>query len=170
MERPLDEALQDISNMLDVPLLIDKKSLDALGLDLKTGSTLQAKGISGRTVLRSVLGALGLTFVVKDETIQIVTVEKAKTMLVTRVYYLGDLIKGVGPFSDPRLPPAITAQQTQANAAAIIELIKKIDPLSWDGEAHGPGTITYHAPTQSIIVRNSTEVQFSLSNAIYGNK
>jgi hypothetical protein len=166
MDRPLDESLQDLSNMLDLPLLIDKKSLDDLGLDLKRGVTLQAKGLSARTVLRSVLATQGLTFVVKDETIQIVTVEKAKTMLVTRVYYLGDLVQGVGPFGDPRFGPVINAQQAQVNTNAIIDMIKKIDPLSWSGEAGGPGTITYHAPTQSIIVRNSAEVQYSLSNAL----
>jgi type II secretory pathway component GspD/PulD (secretin) len=168
-ERPFDEALQDISNMLDQPLLLDKKSLDDLGLDLKKGSTLQAKGLSGRTVLRSVLAAQGLTFVVKDETIQIVTVERAKTMLTTRVYYLGDLVQGVGQFGGIQWGPFLNAQQTQANVAALIDTIKKIDPLSWNGEAGGPGSITYHAPTQSIIVRNSAEVHSSLS-AAFGQK
>jgi hypothetical protein len=165
-ERPFEEALQDLSNMLDQPLLVDKKSLDDLGIDLKKGSTLQAKGLAGRTVLRALLATQGLTFVIKDQTIQIVSVERAKTMLTTRVYSVADLVQGVGPFGNPLFGPAINAQQAQANVNLLIDAIKKIDPLSWAGEAGGPGTITYHAPTQSIIVRNSAEVHLALSSAL----
>ena len=58
--------------MLDQPLFIDKKSLDDLGIDLKKPTSLQANGVSARTVLRQILAAQGLTFVVKDEAIQVV--------------------------------------------------------------------------------------------------
>jgi len=170
-DRPLDEALQDLSNLFDQPLLVDKKSLEDLGLDLKKGVSLQGRGLSGRTVLRSILATQGLTFVVKDETIQIVTVERSKTLLTTRVYYLGDLVQGIGPFSGLEWGPFINAQQTEANIAAVIDAIRKIDPLSWNGrDTGGPGSITYHATSQSIIVRNSAEVHFSLGNAIYGGR
>ena len=167
-ERPLEEALQDLSNQLDVPLLLDKKSLEDLLIDLKKGVSLQAKGLSARTVLRSILGAQGLTFVVKDETIQIVTVEKSKNLLTTRVYYLGDLVKGVGPFSGIEWGPVANLQQSQANVAAIIDAVKQIDPLSWkDPNGNGGvGTVTFHTPTMSLIVRNSAEVHFSLGRSL----
>ena len=165
-ERPLEEALQDLSNQLDQPLLIDKKSLEDLLIDLKKGVSLQAKGLSGRTVLRSILGAQGLTFVVKDETIQIVTVERSKSLLTTRVYYLGDLVQGVGPFSGLEWGPLLNLQQNQANVAAIIDAVRKIDPLSWSGlDTGGPGTVTFHTSSLSIIVRNSAEVHYSLGKS-----
>ncbi len=164
-ERPLEEALQDLSNALDQPLLIDKKSLEDLGLELKKGVSIQGKGLSGRTVLRSILATQGLTFVVKDELIQIVTVERSKTLLTTRVYYIGDLVQA-GQFSGIEWGPFANAQQYQTNLTTIIDAIRKIDPLSWSGrDTGGPGTITYHAPTQSIIVRNSAEVHFTLGKA-----
>jgi hypothetical protein len=170
-ERPLDEALQDLSNKFDVPFHVEKKSLEDLGLDLKKGVSLQGRGLSGRTVLRSLLATQGLTFVVKDEMIQIVTVERSKTLLTTRVYYLGDLVQGVGPFSGIQWGPYLNFQQTQANVAAVIDAIRKIDPLSWNGaDTGGPGSITYHAASQSIIVRNSAEVHFTLGNAFYGGR
>lgn len=171
VERPLEEALQDLSNTLDQPLLVDKKSLEDLGLDLKRGVSFQGKGLSGRTVLRSILATQGLTFVVKDEAIQIVTIERSKTLLTTRVYYLGDLVQGVGAFGGIEWGPFLNTAQTQTNVAVLIEAIRKIDPLSWDGrDTGGPGSITYHAPSQSIIVRNSAEVHFTLGNALYGKK
>lgn len=164
-DRPFEEALQDLSNMLDQPLLLDKKSLQDLEIDLKKGATLEANGLAGRTVLRSVLAAQGLTFVVKDETIQVVTVERARGLLTTRVYYLGDLVKGTGPFGGPQWGPVLNAEQTAANALDITGMItKSIDPLSWR-ENQGAGTVTYHAPSMAIIVRASAEVHFTLSRS-----
>ncbi len=164
-ERPLEEALQDISNMLDQPLLIDKKSLEDLLIDLKKGVSLNAKGLSARTVLRSVLSASGLTFVVKDETIQIVTIDKAKTMLTTRVYYIGDIVNGTGTFGDFRWGPALNLIQSMENARGIQEtIIKSIDPLSWR-DNNGPGSVVFDAASMSLIVRAPTEVHLSLSKA-----
>ena len=166
-ERPFEEALQDLSTMLGQDLFIDKKSVADLELDLKKGASLQANGLSGRTVLRAVLAAQGLTFVVKDEVIQIVTVERSRSLLTTRVYYLGDLVQGVGPFGDLQWGPNLNAQQTAANAEAIVAMIRKsIDPLSWNGETHGPGSITFHYPSMSIIVRASAEVHYTMGRAL----
>lgn len=164
-ERPFQEALQELSNMLDHPLLLDKKSLQDLEIDLNKGTTLEAKGLSGRSVLRSVLAAQGLTFVVKDETIQITTVERARNLLTTKVYYLGDLVRGTGPFGGPEWGPFLNAEQTAENARLIVGMItKSIDPLSWRDNG-GPGTVTFHAPTGSIIVRASSEVHFTLGRS-----
>jgi hypothetical protein len=168
--RPLEEALQDLSNAFDQPLLIDKKSLEDLGLDLKKGATLQANGLSGRTVLRSLLATQGLTFVVKDESIQIVTVDRARNLLTTRVYYLGDIVQGVGPFGDFRFGPLLNMEQTMANVKVLTDAIKKsIDPLVWN-DAGGPGSITFHFPSMSIIVRAPAEVHHSLGGAFYGKR
>jgi hypothetical protein len=168
--RPFDEALQDLSDALGQKLFLDKKSVEDLGIDLRKPMSLQATGVSTRTVLRQTLAAQGLTFVVKDQVIQVVDVEKAKNMLVTRVYYLGDLVSGTGPFGAAQWGPFLNMQQTQANVDAIIKSItSSIDPLSWK-ERGGPCSITFHAPSMSIIVRASTEVQASLGTTFGGGK
>ena len=157
-ERPFEEALQDLSNMLDLPLLLDKKSVEDLGLDLKRGATLEARGLSARTVLRSVLASQGLTFVVKDETIQVVTVERARSQLTTRVYYLGDLVQGGGPFGDIRWGPFLNMQQTAENVQVLIATIEKsIDPLSWraaDGAGHRHLPLPEHVDHRPGVVRS----------------
>lgn len=167
--RPLDEALQDLANVLDQKLFLDKKSIEDLGIDLRKPVTLQANGVSARTVLRQVLAAHGLTFVVKDQVIQVVDVEKAKNMLVTRVYYLGDVVQGVGPFGDAtRWGPFLDFQQTMANVETVIKTIKgSIDPLTWR-ENGGPASITFHVPSMSLIVRASAEVHATLGTKMGG--
>ncbi len=167
--RPLDEAMQDLSNTLDQKLFIDKKSVDDLGLDLRKPVSLQANGVAGRTVLRQLLASQGLTFVIKDQVIQVVDVEKAKNMLVTRVYYLGDVVQGVGPFAGSLTwGPLVDFQQTMSNVEAIMKSIKAtIDPLSWK-ENGGPASVTFHFPSMSIIVRASAEVHAALGTSMGG--
>jgi hypothetical protein len=166
-ERPFEEALQDLSNLIDQPLLLDKRSVEDLSLDLKRGVSHQSGNLSARTVLRSVLAGQGLTFVVKDEAIQIVTVERARSILTTRVYYIGDLVNGTGPFGGIQWGPNLNAQQAAANADAVVQMIRKsIDPLSWNGETGGPGSITFHYPSMSVIVRASSEVHYTLGRTL----
>jgi hypothetical protein len=167
--RPLGEALQDLSTQLDQPLYLDEKSLNDLGADLKKPINLQARGVSGRTVLRQVLASQGLTFVVKDETIQVVTVEKSRDMLVTRVYFLGDVVQGVGPFGGGAVwGPYADYQQTMANVNVLIGSIEgSVDPLCWKKNG-GPCTITFHYPSMSIIVRAPAEVQATLGSKFGG--
>jgi len=167
----MEEVLQELSTKMDQNLFIDKKSLTDLGIELNKPTSLQANGVSTRTVLRQVLAAQGLTFVVKDEAIQVVTVEKARDMLVTRVYYLGDLVQSTGPFGGaPQWGPFLDFQQTMANVEVIMKSItKSIDPLSWK-ENGGAGTVTFHYPSMSIIVRASAEVHASLGAKMGGSR
>jgi hypothetical protein len=166
-DKPLDYLLQEISTAMDQPLLIDERSLRELELDLKKNATLDARGISARTALRQVLAAQGLTYVIKNETIQVMTVEKARETLVTKAYYLGDVVQGVGPFGGGALwGPFLDYQQTMANVTLLTDAIQdSIDPLAWKKRG-GPATLTFHFPTMSIIVRAPAEVHAALGSKI----
>src|SRR5207244_8352565 len=48
-----------------------------------------------RNVLRKIFNELGLTYIIKDEMIQVVTASRAKDMMVVRRYYVGDLLAGM---------------------------------------------------------------------------
>lgn len=169
--KPLDEALQELSDKLDQKLFLDQTSIKELGIDLRKPVNLQTNQVSSRTVLRQVLASQGLTFVIKDQVIQVVDVEKAKTMLVTRVYYLGDVVQGIGPFGDAtKWGPFLDFQQTMANVEGIMKTITtSIDPLSWKS-AGGPASIQFHFPSMSIIVRASAEVHAALGATMNGGK
>lgn len=170
-DKPLDYFLQEISTAMDQPLLVDERSLRQLDIDLKKAATLEARGVSARTALRQVLAAQGLTFVVRSETIQIMTVESARETLATRAYYLGDVVQGVGPFGGGATwGPFLDYQQTMANVTVLMDAIQdSVDPLSWKKKG-GPGTITFHFPSMSIIVRASSEVHAALGSKLGGGK
>ncbi len=162
----LEEVLQELSNQLGENILIDKRSLADLGIDLQRPVTLRANNLSLRTVLRQVLASYGLTYIVKDEAIQVMTVEKARGLLVTRVYYLGDLVQGIGPFGGaPQWGTFLDLQQTLQNVELLMRTIQtSIDPLFWR-ENGGPGSIIFHYPSMSLIVRASAEV-----HALFGSR
>jgi hypothetical protein len=171
-DRPFEEALQELSNQIDQPIFLDKKSLEDLGLDLSRRVTFSGN-VSGRTALRAILQANGLTFVVKDEMIQVLTLEKAQQTLVTRSYYLGDIVAGTGPFGNAvQWGPLASYQQTLQNAQLIVDAItSSVDPMAWNtNKSNGPCTISFHLPTMSIVVRASAEVHASLGNSLSGKR
>jgi hypothetical protein len=167
---PFEETLQSLSNLIDKPIYLDKKSLEDAGLDLRRPVSIP-NNVTARTALRGILQSLGLTFVIKDRVIQVLTLEKARETLVTRAYYLGDVISMVGPFSGAvTWGPLADAQQTQANAQFIVDAIKQsVDPLVWDSK-HGMATIAFHYPSLSIIVRAPAEVHASLGSKLGPSK
>jgi hypothetical protein len=167
--RPFEDVLGELSTMLNQPLALDAKSLTELGIDMKKLVSIQGNGIPSRVVLRELLAGQGLTFVIKGEMIQVMTVERARETLTTKIYYLGDLVQGVGPFGGALTwGPLVDFQQTMTNVNVIIEAIKSsIDPLCWKDKG-GPCSIAFHFPSMSIIVRASTEVHTSIGSK-FGN-
>jgi len=157
--RPFTEVMQQLSTGMKLPIVLDKSALTELEVDSNTVVNLKVDGVSTRTAIRTILNNMGLAYVIRNETILVTTQSKAKEMTVTRVYYLGDLIRGVGPFGGaPVWGPQLDELQAQENARVIVDTIQNsIDPNSWKLNG-GPGTIVYHAPTGSLIIKGSAEV------------
>jgi len=164
-DAPFEETLQTLSNLINQPLYLDKKSLEDAGLDLRRPVSIP-DNVTARTALRGILQSQGLTFILKDKVLQVVTFEKARENMVTRAYYLGDVIAATGPFSGAvTWGPYIDFQQTQANAQVIVDSItKSIDPLTWR-EKGGPSTVIFNYASMSLIVRAPAEVHSSLGSA-----
>jgi len=160
----LEETLQWISDKFKIPFIIDKASMDQLMIGYDAPVKIKARQISTRTVLRKILGEVGLSYVVKDQVIQIMTPDRARGMLTTRVYYIGDLL---GAF-DMRLPPVLNQIQTAQNLAGLMDYItKNVDPDSWAiNERGGLGSIAFDPLRGALIVKQSAEVHYFLGSAI----
>jgi hypothetical protein len=153
------DVIEDISTRLGQPILLDKQSLADLGVSSETQVSLSVKGLTARTALRKILGDVGLGYIIKGEVIQVVSEKVAKETMVTRTYFLGNLLQG-GMFSDAgiRFVPGLTQFEAMQNVLSIVNLIQSsIDPPSWQANG-GHGTVTFHAPTMSIVIRNTAEV------------
>jgi hypothetical protein len=166
-DSPLETVIDYIATTTGMTIVVDKAALDDAQVTYETPVRAQAKGWATRTLLRQVLQPFGLTFVVKEEVLQITTLEKAKKMMVTRSYPVSDLVAGLGMFGDgTQFGPYLARAQMQENAKQLIEIIKStVDPDSWEGNG-GAGVITFSPGAMSIVVRQSTEVHAALGNAL----
>jgi hypothetical protein len=152
-------VLDHLSKQLGQTILIDKQALEEANVTYDTPITLRFnKPVSARTALKRVLADLGLTYVIRKENIEVTTVARAREMLTTRTYYLGDLM-GVG---NPLLPAVVNQFQMMETIGTIINMIQGIDPESWEGRG-GPGTISFDPVRMSLVIKQSAEVHYMIN-------
>jgi hypothetical protein len=168
-----EKVLDQLEKLLGQPIVVDENELKEANVDNNTPISVRLpKGVTKRTVLRTVLSRVGLEYVVKNEVIQVMTPAKAAQQLVTRYYPIGDLV-GVngwfGAFSFTPLGQWLQAQQEAFQAAQLIQIITTtVAPESWrqpDGSG-GPGTIVYDPVRKVLIVRNRAEVINALGGGL----
>ena len=105
-----------------------------------------------RTVLHKVLADLGLTYIIRNEAIQVVSPAMAKQMMVTKTYYIRDLLPGGWGFF------------SAVQAAQLIDMIQStVEPQSWKANG-GDGTIVYDPITRALVVRQNAEFHSVLSS------
>jgi hypothetical protein len=153
-DSPLDAVLEYLRTIAGVPIVVDPNALAAVDLTYDTKITLRLKDASLRSVLRLILNRRGLAHIVKDEIIQVITLQQAKDLMVTRVHYIGDLLTSWDEFG------------ATLEAAVLIDLIQStIDPPSWQRNG-GPGTIVYHHQTRSLVIKQSAEFHGTLASGL----
>ena len=151
--RPFESVIDYLRAKTGLPILIDRSSLSELDVSYDSPVTLSVKDVSLRTVLHKMLADLGLTYIIRNENVMIVSPGVAKQSMVIRTYYAQDLVPSGWGF--------ITALQ----AAQLIELIQStVAPQSWKGNG-GDGTMVYDPITGGIVVKQSAEFQSVLANA-----
>lgn len=91
-EQPLKVAIDFLASQHEIPILLDKPTLEAAGVTEDTPVTLNVAGIPFRSVLNLMLKDLNLTYVIQNDVMIITTVEEAGNRLQTRVYPVGDLV------------------------------------------------------------------------------
>jgi hypothetical protein len=149
------EYLQKVTGQT---ILVDKQALEEANISYDTPVTLRLPKVSTRTALKRLLADLGLTYVIKEEAIQVTTPARAKEMMVTRVYYIGDLIA----VTDPFLPAPLNDLQAAQSIATIIQTVQsQVDPQSWSVNG-GNGSIVYDPVRMSLIIKNSAEMHYML--------
>ncbi|MBC8868448.1 MAG: hypothetical protein H8E44_03480 [Planctomycetes bacterium] len=88
IETPLDQVIQFLKEMHDIPIEIDTRALDDYGIGTDVPITRNLKGITLRSALRLLLADLELTYIIKHEVLIITTTEVADAHVETHVYSL----------------------------------------------------------------------------------
>jgi hypothetical protein len=159
-----EEVIKELERVSGQPILLDNPSLQEANVTYETPVTLELKNVTFRTALRKVLADNGLTYIIRDQTIQVMTPIKAREQMTVRSYYIGDLLFVAG-FT---LPPVFSQLQMAQTVAQLADLIQRtIDPSSWQING-GPGTITFYPPTMSLVIKQSAEMHFILGGGLGG--
>src|SRR6056297_318400 len=86
IEESLENVVRQLSELHDIPIRVDIRSLEEIGLSGDVPVSSDLKGTSLRSYLRLMLEELDLTYMIKDEVLKITTTETAEANLVTKVY------------------------------------------------------------------------------------
>jgi hypothetical protein len=148
----IEDAVDYLSTITGLPIMLDKGALDELGVTYDTKVTLAVKRpVSASIALRAILRQIGLTFVARDGVIFATTSVRAREFLTTKVFNVTDVIFPIDP-NDP------VTRNPHVNALMLMNVIvSTIDPDSWE-QRGGAGVIRYYPPLFAIVVRQSTEV------------
>jgi hypothetical protein len=151
--RSFQNVLDYLRDKTGLPIVVDQDSLKQADAAYDSPVSVSMKDVSVRTVLHQTLGSLGLTYIIRNEAIQVVSPALAKQAMVVRTYYAQDLIpSGLGYF-------------TAVQAAQLIEMIQStVAPGSWKANG-GDGTILYDPITGGLVVKQSAEFQSILAGA-----
>lgn len=149
-----EDVIEYIRTATGLRITMNKDTLDEANVSYDSTVSGDLKGVTVRFLLRKVLADKGLTFIIRNEAVEVVTPKFAKTLLVTRTYYVGDLAEcACGLFSNEQAGMFMNMIQTS------------MDPKSWK-ENGGEGTISYNPATRSVTIKQSAEFHGVLSSGL----
>lgn len=160
-----------------IEVIYSQKDLEANtgGGDVLSATTPKISGnLSIRSALRMVTGKFNLSYWIVDEGVEVVSQEKARSTLITRSYYIGDLVAVYQPPTwnyqlwrnawgnpvlvygpNPAGTPLGQQLQMRQNVQSLIQMIVDVDPSAFKGD--NPSTVVYHPGTMSIIIKATSE-------------
>jgi hypothetical protein len=160
-EAPLSKVIDDLQTLTGVNLVIDRAALADAGVGPDHPVTINSRDLSLKTTLNLLLKPVRLTYLIKDEVVQITTPEVGKGPLKLVTYHVADLVIPIG--SEPPLPVArrdpAPGKAPSTYEGDLLKLIATtVEPQSWS-EAGGKGTIQYYPLGHGLVVSQTQDVQ-----------
>ena len=119
----LREAIEDIRSFYGINIVPDMPALEEEGISLDRPVNLKLEQVSLKSALSLLLHSVHLTYVIKDEVLQITTESRARGKLQTVTYQVADLVVPVENYTNPHfnslspilgIPANQQSNQTQA--------------------------------------------------------
>jgi hypothetical protein len=92
IETPLSDVVEYLKTRHNIEIQLDKKALEEAAIQPDTPISRNLKGVTLRSALRLMLREYDLTYVIRDEVLQITTRTAADLLLTTKVYPVADLV------------------------------------------------------------------------------
>jgi len=92
-EAPLQDVIGALAAKAQVPVILDEKALTEAGVSTDTPVSIQVKQVSFKAALRIMLGNLDLTYVVRDEVLQITTPDFANRKRTTCLFNVAEIAR-----------------------------------------------------------------------------
>lgn len=92
IETPLNQVATFLQDQHDIPIKLDHRALDDVGVGVDTPITAELKGVSLHAALLHMLGQLDLTYSIQNEVLLITTPEVAESRPEVRVYAVSALL------------------------------------------------------------------------------
>jgi len=147
VETPLSDIVDYVGQVADVPVLIDTRALDDVGLAENAAISIDVSDVSLESALNLMLSELDLTWTFFREVLLITTPEEADRMLEVRVYDVTDLLGSYHPNGGP----------VDDYDGLIHAVTLNIDRYSWNSFG-GPGCILlFSGPKLRVLVVSQTE-------------
>lgn len=176
-----DGVIEYLSTITGQPIIVDPEAMKEVEVGYDTPVSAFAKGASVRTILRKILADLGMTYIIKDESIQVTSAQRAKETMVVRSYYVGDILNSMWMLDGATTPLNPGSQLNQAiynnniqNQMIMMQRVKPLmemiemscEPSSWKSGG-GNGTVSFHGASMSLVIKQSAEVHALLGNSLF---
>lgn len=158
---PFNEVINYIQEKTGQTILIDDPSMREAMVESEDPVSFKHKKIQVRTLLRKILADRGLTYVIREGSIQVVTPQKARDMMVVRSYPVADL---VFPVQDFGIWNDLMALQ---NVQSLINIIQQsVDPTIWQQG----GSINFVPAARALVIRAPAEIHYQLGSGMSGGR
>jgi hypothetical protein len=149
IETQLCDAADAIAEHARIPVRVDPRALDDVGVQTDVPVTIKIRGVKLRSALTLILRQLDLTWTVRNDVLLITTPEAAEGMLETRVYEVADLATA----RDEQLRPYNDFDQL------IHVITSTVKPTTWD-TVGGVGSIAgFEAAGIAVLAVSGTREQ-----------
>jgi general secretion pathway protein D len=181
-DAPLRQVMDNLRASYGVNIYVDQQALDQEGVSMERPVSVKLEDVSLKSVLNLMLKQVHLTYIIKDEVLQITSESAARGRMQRVTYQVADLVIPIPNSSSQPAYPSTPLQTPQGTAVGgafasagnalihksdavqtreeqLIKLITKtVEPRSWSDQG-GAGTIDYHPLTMSLVINQTPDVQ-----------
>jgi hypothetical protein len=161
-KKPLKDAIEFIQDKTNLNILMDEGSLKEVNVEYDDPVTLKGNKLPVRMILKKILADKGLTYIIKDACLHVMTPDKAKQYQVARAYPVGDLL----PVFMPQAGPFFNRARMYEGVQQLMDLIvNTVEPASWQVNG-GWGTMSFHEPSMSLVIRQTAEFHYQMGGGL----